>query len=167
MVNETSGGNRRAGDEITLRVHLAEYRGSVQGPDGEESGVGFKAYLDEARTVELMEDDLEPVLPGVFYTRVAGVTFHDDSLQLPQFGAGRKVEIRPEPATALDRNGLGVFGDGLRVGYLPAPIADVLAPSGTRVGHGIVLMEWSNDSSRLGIWVLGSMRVAISVASGG
>jgi hypothetical protein len=166
MVNETAGGNRRAGDEITLRVHLDEYRCSLQGPDGDEVGVGFKAYLDEDRTVELIEDDLAPVLPGVFYTRVAGVTFHDDSLQLPHFGVGRHVEIRPEPATALDRNGLGVFGEGLRVGYIPAPIADVLAPSGTRVGHGIILMEWSNDRSRLGIWVLGSMRVAISAATG-
>jgi hypothetical protein len=166
MVNESAGGNRRASDEIKMRVHLAEYRCSVQGTDGEELGVGFKAYLDEDRTVEIIEDDLAPVLPGVFYTRIAGVTFHDDSLQLPQFGVGRHVEIRPEPATALDHNGLGVFGDGLRVGYVPAPIADVLAPSGTRVGHGIVLMEWSNDGSRTGIWVLGSMRIAISVATG-
>jgi hypothetical protein len=166
MVNETAGGNRRASDEITLHVHLAEYRCSVQGTDGDEVGVGYKAYLDEAHTVEIIEDDLAPVLPGVFYTRIAGVTFHDDSLQLPQFGMGRHVEIRPEPATALDRNGLGVFGDDLRVGYVPAAIADVLAPSGTRVGHGVILMEWSNNGSRVGIWVLGSMRVAIEVATG-
>jgi hypothetical protein len=166
MVHETTGGNRRASDEITLQVHLAEHRCSVPGPDGDELGAGYKAYLDEDRTVEITEDDRAPVLPGVFYTRVAGVTFHDDSLQLPQFVAGSHVEIRPEPATALDRNGLGIFGDGLRVGYVPAAIADVLAPAGTRVGHGIVLMEWSTNGSRVGIWVLGSMRVAISVATG-
>jgi len=167
MVNDTTGGNRRAGDEITLRVHLAEHRTSVPGAEGEELGVGFKAYLDEARTEEIVEDDRAPVLPGVFYSRVAGVRFHDDSLQLPQFGVGRHVEIRPEPPTALDRNGLGVFADGLRVGYVPEAIADVLAPAGTRIGHGIILMEWSNNGNRLGIWVLGSMQVAISVVNGG
>jgi len=135
--------------------------------DGEVFGFGFKAFLDEERTVELVENDRSPVLPGVFLTRVVGVSFHDDVLQLPHFGAGRAVEIRPEPANPVDRNPLAVVGGGLRVGFLPAAIAGVLAPSGTRVGHGVVLKEWSTNGVRQDIWVLGSMHVWLSVSTEG
>ena len=156
---------RRGGDEILLPVFLSDGTCSIEVADGNTVGLGFKPFLDDARTVEIIEDDQSPVLPGVFYTRVAGVFFHDDTLQLPHFGAGKKVEIKPEPANPLDRTALAVFGGGLRVGYLPAPIANVLAPSGTRVGRGIVLMEWSTNARRHDIWVLGSMHVKLSLST--
>jgi hypothetical protein len=155
--------NRRGGREIVLPVFLADGRCSIEMADGEVVGVGFKPFLDEARTVELIEDEQAPVLPGVVYTRVAGVPFHDDVIQLPVFGAGKSVEIRPEPGNLRDRNALAVFGDGHRVGYLPDSIASVLAPAGTRVGHGVILMEWSTNGMRHGIWVLGSMHVHFSL----
>lgn len=158
------GENRRAGDEIVLPVFLGDGRCSIEVADGEVVGVGFKPFLDKARTVELIEDERAPVLPGVVYTRVAGVSFHDDVIQLPHFGAGKNVEIRPEPGNPRDRNALAVFGGGHRVGYLPDPIASVLAPSGTRVGHGVILMEWSTNGARHGIWVLGSMHVHLSLS---
>jgi hypothetical protein len=147
-------------------VFLADDRCSVELADGEVVGVGFKPFIDEARTEELVEDDRAPVLPGVFYTRVAGVSFHDDVLQLPHFGAGEKVEIHHEPANALDRSALSVFGGGQRVGYLPDPVAEALAPSGTRVGRGVILMEWSTNGVRNGISVLGSMHVNLSLSTG-
>ena len=59
-----------------------------------------------------------------------------------------------------------MFGGGQRVGYLPDPIARVLAPSGTRVGRGVILMEWSSNGVRQGIWVLGSMHVRLSLSFG-
>ena len=84
--------------------------------------------------------------PGVFCTRVAGVSFHDDVVAAaPLLGRAAGVEIRPEPANAHDRNPLAIVGGGVRVGYVPAPIADAMAPSGTRVGRGIILMEWSSN----------------------
>ncbi len=159
-----SGKGRRAGDEIVVPVFLAQGGRTIEVADGEVVGFGFRVFLDAERTVELREDDRAPVLPGVFYTPVAGVSFHDDVLQLPHFGAGRKVEIRPEPANAADHNALAVCSDGLRVGYLPAAIADVLAPAGTRVGRGMVVMEWSRNGERHGISVLGSMHVTLAVA---
>ena len=103
----------------------------------------------------------------MFFTRVAGVAFHDDVLQLPHFAAGKSVEIRPEPANPVDRNALAVMGGGLRVGFLPAPIAGVLAPSGTRVGRGLVVKEWSANGVRRDIWILGSMHVNLSIATRG
>jgi HIRAN domain len=157
--------NRRAGDEIRLPVFLGDGGCTVEVADGTMVGVGFKPFLDEDRTVELIEDEESPVLPGVFYTRVAGASFHDDALRLAHFAAGQHVEIRPEPANPLDRNALAVFGGGVRVGYIPAPIAKVLAPSGTRVGRGTVMMEWSTNGVRHDIWILGSMRVTLAFAS--
>ena len=55
----------------------------------------------------------------------------------------------------------------MRVGYVPVAIADSLAPSGTRAGRGIVLMEWSCNGQRHGITVLGSMHVTLQIAFAG
>jgi hypothetical protein len=159
--------NRRATDDIVLPVYLTPARSTVELADGEVVGIGYTPFLDEARTVEIKEDDRSPVLPGVVYTRVAGVSFHDDVIHLPAFEAGRQVEIRPEPGNSRDPNALAVWGDGQRVGYLPDPIARLLAPSGTRVGQGAILMEWSSNGQRQGLWVLGSMHVRISLIFGG
>jgi hypothetical protein len=158
--------DRRAGEPIVLPVYLSDDRQSVETADGEVVGLGFKPFLDGARTIEIVEDDRSPVLPGVFYTRVAGVSFHDDVLQLPQFGAGREIEIRHEPANARDRTALAVFGGDHRVGYVPDPVAGALAPPGTRRGRGVILMEWSTNGVRNGISVLGSMHVNLALASG-
>jgi hypothetical protein len=154
---------RRTQQGVALAVWLAEDRRTVEVADGELVGQGFAPYLDEARTIPLVEDGRSPVLPGVFCTRVAGVAFHDDAVQLPHFAAGRRVEIRAEPANAQDRHPLAVFGGGRRVGYLPAPVAGSLAPAGTRVGRGIVVMEWSSNGVRQGITVLGSMQVTLEI----
>ena len=159
------GQERRTGDPIVLPVFLSRDRCSIEQADGEVVGLGYKPFLDEARTVELVEDDSAPVLPGVFYTRVAGVSFHDDVLQLPHFAAGTRIEIRHEPANPSDRSALAIFGGGQRVGYLPISIAEVLAPSGTRAGHGLILMEWSTNGVRNGISVLGSMHVELAVST--
>jgi hypothetical protein len=161
----SAGPDRRAGEEIVLPVFLLDHQSTVQGPDGDEVGSGFRAFLDGPRTVELFENERVPVLPGVFYTRVAGVSFHDDVLQLPQFAVGESVEIKHEPASELDQHALAVYGRGTRVGYVPGPIADVLAPGGTRAGRGVVLMEWSRNGARQNIWVLGSMHVKISFST--
>jgi hypothetical protein len=161
----SAGPDRRAGEEIVLPVFLLDHQSTVQGPDGDEVGSGFRAFLDGPRTVELLENERVPVLPGVFYTRVAGVSFHDDVLQLPQFAVGEPVEIKHEPASELDQHALAVYGGGTRVGYVPGPIADVLAPGGTRAGQGVVLMEWSRNGARQNIWVLGSMHVKLSFAT--
>jgi len=155
---------RRAKAEVVLAVWLAEDRRTVEVADGELVGQGFVPYLDEALTVPLMEDGRSPVLPGVFCTRVAGVPFHDDVVQLPHFSAGRRVEILAEPANAQDRHPLAVYGGGLRVGYVPAPVAGSLAPAGTRVGRGIIVMEWSSNGVRQGITVLGSMQVNLRIS---
>ncbi len=156
--------NRRSADDVVLPVFLGDGRCTVEVADGEMVGFGFKPFLDQEHTVELLQDDETPVLPGVVYTPVAGVSFHDDVLQLPHFGAGKSVEIRPEPANPRDRNALAVFGEGERVGYLPDRIASALAPSGTRIGHGVILMEWSVNGARQGIWILGSMHVRFSLS---
>lgn len=159
------GADRRAGEEIVLPIFVVDHQCTVEGPDGDEVGSGFRAFLDRSRTVELVENERVPVLPGVFYTRVAGVSFHDDVLQLPWFGVGESVEIRHEPASELDQHALAVYGGGTRVGYVPGPIADVLAPGGTRAGRGVVLMEWSRNGARQNIWVLGSMHVKLSLST--
>jgi hypothetical protein len=161
----TPGADRRAGEEIVLPVFLLDHQCTVEGADGNEVGRGFRAFLDGSRTVELFENERVPVLPGVFYTRVAGVSFHDDVLQLPRFAVGESVEIRHEPASELDQHALAVYGGGTRVGYVPGPIADVLAPGGTRAGRGVVLMEWSRNGARQNIWVLGSMHVKFSLST--
>ncbi len=159
------GSERRAADTIVLPVFLRGDRCSIEHAGGEIVGVGYRPFLDEARTVELIEDERYPVLPGVFYTRVAGVAFHDDVLQLPRFSAGKRIQIKHEPANALDRSPLAIFGGGQRIGYVPGPIADVLAPSGTRAGHGVILMEWSTNGVRDGISVLGSMHVELALST--
>jgi hypothetical protein len=159
-----AGDERRANEGVVLAVWLAEDRRTVEVADGELVGLGFAPYLDEARTIPLVEDGRSPVLPGVFCTRVDGVPFHDDVVQLPHFSAGRRVEIRAEPANAHDRHPLAVYGGGLRVGYVPAPVASSLAPPGTRVGRGIVVMEWSSNGVRQGITVLGSMQVTLRIS---
>jgi hypothetical protein len=155
---------RRAGDPVVLPVFLRDHRCSIDQPGGTVVGVGYKPFLDEDRTIELVEDDQAPVLPGVFYTQVIGADFHDDVIRLPHFGAGKSVEIRHDPMNASDRSALAVFGGGQRVGYVPGAIAEVLAPPGTRVGRGFVIMEWSTDGSRSGISVLGSLQVELSVS---
>lgn len=158
-----NGAERRSSESVVLPVWLAEDRRTVEVADGEVIGMGYTPYLDPQREVTLFEDSRSPVLPGVFCTRLTGVSFHDDVVQLPHFRAGSQVEIRPEPANASDRNPLAIFGGGERVGYVPAPIATALAPSGTRVGRGIVLMEWSTNGRRQGLSVLGSMHVILQV----
>jgi hypothetical protein len=161
------GDERRAADDLVLPVWLVEDRRKVEMADGEMVGWGYAPFLDPGRTVPLAEDGAAPVLPGVFCTPVSGVPFHDDVIQLPDFTAGSGVEIRPEPPNDRDRNPLAVLGGGRRVGYVPAPIAECLAPPGTRVGRGIVLMEWSSNGRRQGITVLGSMHVTLQVTVGG
>lgn len=145
-------------------MFLADDRPSVEGADGEVVGLGFRAFLDEDRTIELTENGEFPVLPGVFYAPVDGVSFHDDVLPLRHFDAGNWIEIRPEPGSPLDRSALAVYGGGLRVGYVPGPIAKVLAPSGTRIGRGVVVMEWSSNGIRQGISILGSMHVNLEIS---
>jgi hypothetical protein len=157
--------NRRAADDVLLPIYLKDDDRTEPSADGELFCFGFKAYLDQERTVELIENDRAPVLPGVFVTRVIGVSFHDDVLQLPHFGPGHPVEIRPEPTNPLDRDALAIVGGGQRVGFVPAPIASVLAPSGTRVGRGVILKEWTANGVRLDISILGSMHVHFSIAT--
>jgi hypothetical protein len=156
-------GDRRSTGGVVLPVWLAEDRRRIEVADGEVIGVGYTPYLDPDRNVTLFEDSTSAVLPGVFCARLTGVSFHDDVVQLPHFRAGNSVEIRAEPANATDRNPLAIFGGGQRVGYVPAPIATSLAPSGTRVGRGIVLMEWSSNGRRDGLSVLGSMHVTLDI----
>ncbi len=153
--------DRRASESAVLRVWLAEDRRTIEAADGEIIGVGYTPYLDPERKVTLFEDSRSPVLPGVFCTRLTGVSFHDDVVQLPHFRAGSSVEIRAEAANATDRNPLAIFGGGQRVGYVPATIATSLAPAGTRAGRGIILMEWSSNGRRHGLSVLGSMHVIV------
>ncbi len=159
-----TGADRRAAAGVLLPVWLVEDRRTLEVADGELVGLGFTPFLDPQRTQPLDEDDSAPVLPGVFCTQVSGVSFHDDVVQRPEFSAGRSLEIRPEPANARDRNPLAVFGGGVRVGYVPAPVADSLAPSGTRMGRGIVLREWSSNGRRHGLTILGSMQVTLQVS---
>jgi hypothetical protein len=161
---EVTGDQRRTHDGVVLPIYLADCRRTVQLGDGEMVGTGFTPFLDQAHTVEVREDHGAPVLPGVFYAAVTGVSFHDDVLQLPLFSAGSRVDIRPEPANAQDRTPLSVLSDSRRVGYVPTAIAAALAPSGTRSGHGIVLMEWAANGVRQGLWVLGSMHVDLRVS---
>lgn len=160
-----AGTERRVAEGVVLPVWLSENRRRVEVAEGEIVGLGYAPFLDRARTRSLEEDSAGPVLPGVFCTRVSGVAFHDDVAQLSHFSAGREVEIRPEPANARDRNPLAIVGGGVRIGYVPAAIADALAPSGTRVGRGIVLMEWSRNGARHGLTVLGSMHVRLQVST--
>jgi hypothetical protein len=156
---------RRAADKVVLPIYLRDDAVAVPVADGEMFGFGFKPYLDRERTVELLADDSAPVLPGVFFTRVEGVSFHDDVLQMPQFRAGQPITIAPEPSNPSDRNALAVAGGGLRVGYVPSAIAEVLAPSGTRSGRGLVIKEWSTNGIRHDLWILGSMHVTLSVST--
>ncbi len=72
------------------------------------------------------------------------------------------IEIHHEPDNPTDRNALAVFGGGQRVGYVPSPIANQLAPAGTRIGRGLVVMEWSTNGVRHGISILGSMHVNVA-----
>jgi hypothetical protein len=153
--------DRRSSEPAVLRVWLAAERSTIEVADGEVVGVGFTPYLDPDREEMLAEDSRAPVLPGVFCTQLTGVSFHDDAVQLPHFQAGSGVEVRAEPANATDRNPLAIVGGGNRVGYVPASIATTLAPAGTRVGHGIILMEWSSNGRRHGLSVLGSMHVSL------
>jgi hypothetical protein len=155
---------RRSPEVVVLPIWLVEDHRTHEVADGEVVGLGYIPYLDRERTLPLAEDDREPVLPGVFCTRVSGVSFHDDAVRLAHFSSGSSVEIRAEPANARDRNPLAIFGGGRRVGYVPAPIASSLAPSGTRVGHGIILMEWSSNGQRHGLTVLGSMHVTLQIS---
>ena len=77
------------------------------------------------------------MLPGVVYTRVAGVAFHDDVIQLLDFGAGKERGDQARTGQSAGPEclgGLPVVASGW--GYLPDPIASVLAPSGTRVPDG-------------------------------
>ena len=60
--------NRRASDDVVLPIYLTDERSTVELADGEVVGVGFTPFLDEARTVEIKEDDRSPVLPGVVYS---------------------------------------------------------------------------------------------------
>jgi hypothetical protein len=156
---------RRAADQVVLPIYLRDDAVSVPVADGEMFGFGFRPYLDSARKVELLADDSAPVLPGVFFTRVSGVAFHDDVLQMPQFRAGQSITIKPEPTNPRDRNALAVFGGRLRVGYLPVAIAEVLAPAGTRSGRGLIVKEWSTNGLRHDIWILGSMHVTLSITT--
>jgi len=158
------GEDRRAAGGVVLPVWLVEDRRRLELADGEIVGLGYAPFLDPDRTVPLAEDSAAPVLPGVFCAAVSGVTFHDDVIQLPHFTAGSGVEIRAEPPNDRDRNPLAIVGGGVRVGYVPAPIAESLAHQGTRVGRGIVLMEWSSNGRRQGLTVLGSMHVRLQVS---
>jgi hypothetical protein len=167
MSGGVSRRERRAADPVVLPVFLRDHQCVIEDPDGQVLGTGYQTFLDEARTVELTEDGRAPVLPGVFYARVVGADFFDDVLQLAHFGAGKRVQIKHEPMNAQDQNALAIFGGGQKVGYLPGAIAEALAPSGTRAGHGVVLMEWSRDGVRNGISVLGSMQVEFAVSREG
>ena len=158
-----SDGDRRSSEGLVLPVWLAEDRRTVEVADGEIVGVGYTPFLDPEREVTLFEDSRSPALPGVFCTRLTGVSFHDDVVQLPHFRAGNSVEIRSESANASDRSPLAVFGRDERVGYVPEPIATALAPAGTRAGRGIILMEWSSNGRRQGLSVLGSMHVTLEI----
>ncbi|MGA8724714.1 MAG: HIRAN domain-containing protein [Acidimicrobiales bacterium] len=152
---------RRAGDGVRLPVYLEGDHCTVEGADGLLVGLGFNAYLDQDRRRELGEDDEALVLPGVFHTRVTGTAFHDDVLSLDAFSAGRSVQIQPEHSNQQDRNALAVIGSGKKVGYLPRPVAEALAPAGTRSGQALVIKEWSVNGVRQGISVLGSMQVRL------
>jgi hypothetical protein len=161
-----SRNDRRAAAGVVLPVWLFEDHRRVEVADGEVVGMGYTPYLDRERSVPVVENNDEPVLPGVFCARVSGVSFHDDVALLPPFSAGSYVEIRAEAANDRDRNPLAVFGGGVRVGYIPAPVATALAPSGTRAGRGVILMEWSSNGQRQGLTVLGSMHVTLQVSIG-
>ena len=134
----TPGDERRAGERIVLPVFLTGDRCSIEQAEARRGcRLRVPALPRRGQDGGLVEDDGAPVLPGVFYSRVAGVSFHDDVLQLPHFGAGNHVEIRHEPGQSV-RTATRTRSSGRhnQFGYLPIAIAGVLAPSGTRAGRG-------------------------------
>ena len=154
---------RRAKQGVVLAVWLAEDRQTVEVADGELVGHGFAPYLDEARTIPLVEDGRSPVLPGVFCARVAGVPFHDDVVQLPH--SRPDVGSRSEPSRPTPRTATPWPSTAAGSGSVTSPPRwpESLAPAGTRVGRGIIVMEWSSNGVRQGITVLGSMQVTLQI----
>ena len=159
--------NRRAADDILLPIYLEDDDRAVPVADGEVFGFGFKAYLDKERTVELVENDRVarccPVCSSPGWPACRSTTTCCSS---PISAPAGRSRSSTEPANPTDRDALAVLGGGVRVGFVPAPIAGCLAPSGTRVGRGVVLKEWSTNGMRQDIWILGSMHVRLSIVIG-
>ncbi len=115
-------------------------------------GVGYIPYLDPDRQVTLFEDSRSPVLPGVFCTRLTGVSFprrRRAAAPLPgRATAWRSNQSRPTPAIEILWPS-SVAANGWVT--CPAPIAhDAGAVGHTGRAGGIVLMEWSSNGRRDG-----------------
>lgn len=63
-----------------------------------------------------------------FYTKVVGVTFEGRQDTIRQMQATDRVELRREPDCPYDSYAIGVYWQGIRIGYLNAKLARMLAP---------------------------------------
>jgi hypothetical protein len=144
-----------------LTIHLMVDEGTFDEGTGDVSFDGFWPYLDLGCTRRMPFDELCPDEPRVFYSNVAGVSFHAGQLQLSCFDVGQVVALVPEPTNTADTNAIQVVGSiGKRMyptGYVPAPIARQLAGVAQgQTGQGIVVQTFSKGGARVGLRIVGS-----------
>jgi 5-methylcytosine-specific restriction endonuclease McrA len=124
-------------------------RRRARGPEGMWSGCGYE--LEELHVAEVER-------LGGFVMPVAGITYHADSSQRPEFAAGMTLTLVPEPDNPHDPNAVGVW-DADRcycVGYVPSQLAPVIRSriETGRLSHALCVWEWILDKRRVGIQLL-------------
>lgn len=77
-------------------------------------------------TIELKQ--INYVIDHSYYTKVVGVTFNGIQSILPQLHEGMPVQFIREPNNPFDRNAIGIWCNGKKIGHLSADEATSIAP---------------------------------------
>lgn len=68
------------------------------------------------------------IVSHYYYTKVVGVTFNGIQSILPQLHEGMPVQFIREPNNPFDRNAIGIWCNGKKIGHLSADEATSIAP---------------------------------------
>jgi hypothetical protein len=115
-------------------------------------GQGYLIGKDEARQLER---------GGMVLFEVAGVSFHSNTLQRPEFDPGRPVVLVPAPENPQDAQAIGVWAQdrSCQVGHVPRLLTERvhrLLEAGAV--SSLCVWEWRIDEERVSLRVLVSPR---------
>lgn len=113
--------------EITL-LQLSASDNSIISPEPSVTDIGDKNIEQESVTTTDTNSPIRYVVNHYYYTKVVGVTYNGIQSILPQLHEGMPVQFIREPNNSFDRNAIGIWCTGKKIGYLSADEATSIAP---------------------------------------
>ncbi|MCM1062340.1 MAG: HIRAN domain-containing protein [Eubacterium sp.] len=110
------------------KSHLSVSDNSIISSEPSEADIGDKNIEQKPIATTDTNSPIRYIVDHYYYTKVVGVTFNGIQSILPQLHEGMPVQFIREPNNPFDRNAIGIWCSGKKIGHLSADEAKSIAP---------------------------------------